>query len=86
MTFDIIYIKCHVPYLTGSGGLLASTIGEEVSTGSYRGYVVWDFIPGRSYQGKQARYRQLMTEPRSTLARYGEVLVLEQDECGLCSR
>ena len=55
MTFDIIYMKCHVPYLTGSGGLLASTIGVEVSTGSYRGYVVWDFIPGRSYQGKQAR-------------------------------
>ena len=39
-----------------------------------------------SYQGKQARYHQLMTEPWPTLAGYGEVLVLQQDLCGLCSR
>ena len=66
--------------------LLASTIGGEVTAGSYWGYVVWDFIPGRFYQGEQARYRQPMTEPWPTLAGYGEVLVLQQDECGLCSR
>ena len=66
--------------------LLASTIGGEVTTGLYRGYVVWDFIPGRSYEGEQARYRQLMTELRPTLAEYGEVLVLQQDGCGLHSR
>ena len=40
-----------------------------------------DSIPGRSYQDKQAQ-----TEPRLTLAGYGEILVLQQDECGLCSR
>ena len=27
-----------------------------------------------------------MTEPGPTLAGYGEVLVLQQDGCGLCSR
>ena len=44
--------------------------------GSYRGHFVWDIIPGRSYKGEQIRYRQLMTEPRPTLAGYGEVLVV----------
>ena len=52
----------------------------------YWGYVAWDFTPDRSYQGEQTRYRQLMTEPGPTLAGYGEVLVLQQDGCGLCSR
>ena len=47
---------------------------------------LWDSIPGRSYQGKWAGYCQLMTEPQPTLAGYGEVLVLQQDGCGLCSR
>ena len=65
---------------------LASTIDAEVTTWSYWGYVVWDFNPGRSYQGEQARYRQLMTETRPTLAGYGEVFVLQQVGCGLCSR
>ena len=59
--------------------LLASTI------------VVWrlchlGFITGRSYQSEQAQDRQLMTEPRPTLVVYDEVLVLQQDWCGLCSR
>ena len=49
-------------------------------------FVVWDFIPGRSYQGGQARYHQLMIEPRPTLAGYGEALVLQQGGCGLCNR
>ena len=66
--------------------MLAWTISGEVTMGSYRGYVVWDFMPGRSYQGEQARYHQLMTEPWPALAGYGEVLVLQQDVCGLCSR
>ena len=66
--------------------LLASTIGGEVTTGWYRGFFVLDFIPGRSYQGEQALYHQLMTEPRPTLAGYGEVLVLQQNGCGLCSK
>ena len=34
--------------------LLTSTIDEEVTTGSHWGYFVWNFIPGRSYQGQQA--------------------------------
>ena len=66
--------------------LLHSTIDGDVTKGLYRGYVVWDFISGRSYQGEQTWYRQSMTKPWPTLARYGEVLVLQQDGCGLCSR
>ena len=59
--------------------LLASTI------------VVWrlcrlGFYLCRSCQGEQAQDRQQMTEPRPTLVVYGEVLVLQQDWCGLCSR
>ena len=47
---------------------------------------MWDSIPGRYYQDEQAQYRQLITKPQSTLAGYGEVLVLQQDGCSLCSR
>ena len=69
----------NVPLLKSN--LLTSVIGREVKMGSYWGYVMWDSIPGRSYQDKQAQ-----AEPRLTLAGYGEILVLQQDECGLCSR
>ena len=37
-----------------NSNLLASMIGGEVKTGSYRGYVFWDFITGRFYQSKEA--------------------------------
>ena len=65
---------------------MASKISGEVTTGLYQGYVFWDFIPSRLHQDEQTQYRQLVAEPRPNFAGYGEVLVLQQNECGLCSR
>ena len=86
METGTLMIPCTFMVTSLKSNLLASTIGREVTTGLYWGYIFWDFIPGSSYQGKQAQYRQLITEPRPILTGYGEVLVLQQDGCSSCSR